>query len=260
MSGGAAVLEASAAIARLGLPVPRGGGDRRDREPAVGPLGQARRHRARHERRRRSRSSTRTPRAGSCSPTASPTPSSRAPSGWSTSPRSPGAIVTALRRTYAGLFGADDDWCAAVDRRRPARPASWCGGCRCTAEYAEAIEGRYADLVNAVETRKAGSIVAAEFLAHFTGDVPWAHLDIAGTAGTTRAAVRAARAARASACGCWWSWPQWPHGLRPLRRPRADPPHRPRLRRGRGRAGRRGAGPRRSASRTRSSPSSASSG
>src|SRR6478735_1871397 len=34
------------------------------------------------------------------------------------------------------------------------------------------------------------------------------------------------------------------HGLRPLRRPRADPPHRPRLRRGRGEAGRGGAGPR----------------
>ena len=34
------------------------------------------------------------------------------------------------------------------------------------------------------------------------------------------------------------------HGLRPLRRPRADPPHRPRLRRGRGEARRGGARPR----------------
>jgi leucyl aminopeptidase len=49
-------------------------------------------------------------------------------------------------------------------------------------EYAKAIEGRYADIANAVETRKAGSIVAAEFLKRFTGDVPWAHVDIAGTA------------------------------------------------------------------------------
>jgi len=32
------------------------------------------------------------------------------------------------------------------------------------------------------EARKAGSIVAAEFLRKFTGGVPWAHLDIAGTA------------------------------------------------------------------------------
>jgi leucyl aminopeptidase len=32
------------------------------------------------------------------------------------------------------------------------------------------------------EARKAGSIVAAEFLRKFTAGVPWAHLDIAGTA------------------------------------------------------------------------------
>ena len=38
----------------------------------------------------------------------------------------------------------------------------------------------YGDIVNAVEDRKAGAIVAAEFLKRFTGDVPWAHLDIAG--------------------------------------------------------------------------------
>jgi leucyl aminopeptidase len=39
--------------------------------------------------------------------------------------------------------------------------------------------------VNAVEDRKAGSIVAAEFLKRFTGGVPWAHVDIAGTAWDT---------------------------------------------------------------------------
>ena len=50
------------------------------------------------------------------------------------------------------------------------------------AEYAELIKGRYADIVNATEARKAGSITAAEFLQRFAGDVPWAHLDIAGTA------------------------------------------------------------------------------
>ena len=49
-------------------------------------------------------------------------------------------------------------------------------------EYAKAIEGKYADIANAVETRLAGSLVAAEFLKRFVGDVPWAHVDIAGTA------------------------------------------------------------------------------
>jgi leucyl aminopeptidase len=36
--------------------------------------------------------------------------------------------------------------------------------------------------MNVNEARKAGSVVAAQFLERFTGDVPWAHLDIAGTA------------------------------------------------------------------------------
>ena len=42
------------------------------------------------------------------------------------------------------------------------------------------IKGRYGDIMNAVEGRKAHSITAAAFLARFAGDVPWAHLDIAG--------------------------------------------------------------------------------
>ena len=57
-------------------------------------------------------------------------------------------------------------------------------------EYAELIKGKYADIVNAVENRKAGSVTAAEFLHRFVGDVPWAHLDIAGAAWDTGKAVR----------------------------------------------------------------------
>ena len=92
-----------------------------------------------------------------------------------------GAIVTSLGSTHAGLMGTDDDWCervaAAGSRtgeivwRLPLHP-----------EYAELIKGRYGDIVNAVENRKAGSITAAEFLKNFVGDVPWVHLDIAGVA------------------------------------------------------------------------------
>src|SRR2546430_2001335 len=92
-----------------------------------------------------------------------------------------GAIIVALGSTHAGLFANDDDWAGAVDSaarasgelvwRLPLHP-----------EYAELIEGRYADIVNATEARKASSITAAEFLKRFVGDVPWAHVDIAGTA------------------------------------------------------------------------------
>ena len=34
----------------------------------------------------------------------------------------------------------------------------------------------------APEVRKASSITAAEFLRNFVGDIPWVHMDIAGTA------------------------------------------------------------------------------
>ncbi len=92
-----------------------------------------------------------------------------------------GAILVALGSTHAGLMGSDDAWCEEVEAaarttgelvwRLPLHP-----------EYDEMIKGRYGDIVNAVEARKAGSITAAHFLGRFVGDVPWAHVDIAGTA------------------------------------------------------------------------------
>jgi leucyl aminopeptidase len=92
-----------------------------------------------------------------------------------------GAIVTTFGNTYAGLFGSDDDWCAQVEAAgRSSGELVW--RLPLHAEYAELIKSRYADLANAVEARKAGSITAAQFLKRFTGDVPWAHVDIAGTA------------------------------------------------------------------------------
>jgi leucyl aminopeptidase len=98
-----------------------------------------------------------------------------------------GAIVTTLGTTYAGLMGTDDDWCEAVSAagrrsgeilwRLPLHP-----------EYADLIKGRYGDILNAVENRRAASVTAAEFLKRFVGDTPWAHLDIAGTAWDTNKA------------------------------------------------------------------------
>jgi leucyl aminopeptidase len=93
-----------------------------------------------------------------------------------------GGIVTALGDAYAGMFANDDGWAAQVAAageltgervwRMPLDP-----------EYAHMIEGRYADIVNSTEARKATAITAAEFLHRFAGDeVPWAHLDIAGAA------------------------------------------------------------------------------
>jgi len=92
-----------------------------------------------------------------------------------------GAIVVALGSTHAGLFANDDAWAADVEAAaRTSGELVW--RLPLHAETAELIKGRYADIANATEVRKAGSITAAEFLKHFIGDVPWAHIDIAGTA------------------------------------------------------------------------------
>ncbi len=92
-----------------------------------------------------------------------------------------GAIVVALGSTYAGLLADDDDWAAAIEAAAAATGEKvW--RLPLDAEYDELIKGRFGDITNAPEGRKAGSITAAQFLARFTGDVPWAHLDIAGTA------------------------------------------------------------------------------
>ena len=67
-------------------------------------------------------------------------------------------------------------------RGRRGDRASASGGCRSTRSTTSLIKGRYADLQNVGEARKASSITAAAFLHRFAGDVPWAHLDIAGVA------------------------------------------------------------------------------
>jgi leucyl aminopeptidase len=83
--------------------------------------------------------------------------------------------------TYAGLISNDDDWAGAVERAATATgELAW--RLPLHDEFAELIKGKYGDIDNAPEGRKAGSITAAEFLRRFVGETPWAHLDIAGTA------------------------------------------------------------------------------
>ncbi len=92
-----------------------------------------------------------------------------------------GAIISALGNTHAGLFSGDDDWAAQVAAAGTATgEIVW--RMPLHADYAKALESDTADLMNVNEARKAGSSVAAQFLQRFTSDVPWAHLDIAGTA------------------------------------------------------------------------------
>jgi len=91
-----------------------------------------------------------------------------------------GAIIVALGHEHAGLFSNSDELAnrlasagLAVNEkvwRLPMGPA-----------YDKLIESRFADIKNS-GGRPAGSITAAQFLARFVNNVPWAHLDIASTA------------------------------------------------------------------------------
>ena len=90
-----------------------------------------------------------------------------------------GAIIVSLAHEYAGLFSNSDDLSEKLHAagqatgekvwRLPLGPA-----------YDKLIESKFADIKN-TGGRHGGSITAASFLQRFVNDVPWAHLDIAGT-------------------------------------------------------------------------------
>jgi leucyl aminopeptidase len=91
-----------------------------------------------------------------------------------------GACVVALGKTTSGLFG---------------RPASWVEHVRLASEragdrswpmplfddYKELLKSDIADFSN-TGGRAGGAISAAVFLKEFAGELPWVHMDIAGTA------------------------------------------------------------------------------
>ena len=92
-----------------------------------------------------------------------------------------GAVIIALGSTYAGLLSSDEALAGQVTAAGE-RSGEIVWRLPLHEEYDELIKGRYGDLDNAPEGRKAGTIVGAAFLSNFVGDTPWAHLDIAGSA------------------------------------------------------------------------------
>jgi leucyl aminopeptidase len=92
-----------------------------------------------------------------------------------------GAVVIALGSTYAGVIANDDYLAREVESagiatgeltwRLPLHP-----------EYTKLMKGTVADLSNLASKREAGTATAGAFLAEFVGETPWAHVDIAGTA------------------------------------------------------------------------------
>jgi leucyl aminopeptidase len=111
-----------------------------------------------------------------------------------------GACVVALGRAASGLFGQPEQWVEVV-RETANRAGDRCWPLPLYEEYREQLKSEIADMAN-VGGRPAGACTAAMFLREFVGDLPWAHLDVAGTAwaedakpwqpkGATGVAVRA---------------------------------------------------------------------
>ncbi len=91
-----------------------------------------------------------------------------------------GACVVALGHVSSGVFVRPDDWGTAV-RRASERAGEPLWPLPVGAEYRELLRSDMADLVNSAG-RAGGACTAAAFLEAFTGGLPWAHVDIAGTA------------------------------------------------------------------------------
>jgi len=91
-----------------------------------------------------------------------------------------GACVVALGKTTSGLFGTPDAWVEAV-RRASDRAGDRTWPMPVFDDYKELFKSEIADFANS-GGRSAGAITGALFIEEFTGGLPWAHLDIAGTA------------------------------------------------------------------------------
>ncbi|MDO8671504.1 MAG: leucyl aminopeptidase [Dehalococcoidia bacterium] len=95
-----------------------------------------------------------------------------------------GGIVTALGNSITGIFSKHQDLADKISRAgTQAGEKMW--QLPLYEEYNEAIKGDYADLKNS-GGRAANSITAALFLSNFVEDVPWLHMDIAGTVRTDK--------------------------------------------------------------------------
>jgi leucyl aminopeptidase len=92
-----------------------------------------------------------------------------------------GSVLVALGSTYAGLISNDDELAERISAAGE-RSGEIVWRLPMHEEYDELVKGAYADLDNAPEGRKAGTIVGATFLSNFVGETPWAHLDIAASA------------------------------------------------------------------------------
>jgi leucyl aminopeptidase len=91
-----------------------------------------------------------------------------------------GAAVVALGKVTSAIFGQPDPWVDLV-RRTVEEAGDRCWPMPLYDDYADQLRSEIADMLN-TGGRPAGACTAAMFLKEFAGGLPWAHLDVAGTA------------------------------------------------------------------------------
>jgi leucyl aminopeptidase len=92
-----------------------------------------------------------------------------------------GAIVVALANVNAGVFGSDQAFTEKLlASSKAAGEKMW--QMPIDEDYREFIKGSVGDIQNIGSGKGGGAITGAMFIKEFTGDTPWIHLDIAGTA------------------------------------------------------------------------------
>ena len=180
MSGGAAVIEAVAAIAAAAAAGRLLAVVGATENLPSGPRGQARRHR--HGRQRQDDRGQQHRRRGPAGARRLPLPCGRRGRRADRRPRD--AHWRRDRRARLDLRGADEPTTTSWPRGLAAaeRTGEIVWRLPLHEEYEELIKGTYGDLDNAPERARRARSSAAAFLSNFVGDTPWAHLDIAGSA------------------------------------------------------------------------------
>ncbi|HLB40259.1 MAG TPA: M17 family metallopeptidase, partial [Candidatus Babeliales bacterium] len=93
-----------------------------------------------------------------------------------------GACAYSLGPFFSGLFSEHEELAARV-MAAAEKSGDFVWRLPLTDDYKVAVKAKVADLCNiGAKQYQAGATTAACFLQHFVGDVPWVHLDIAGTA------------------------------------------------------------------------------
>jgi leucyl aminopeptidase len=92
-----------------------------------------------------------------------------------------GAMELALGDLYAGVFSNDDEWRESIVAAGEASgDHAWPWPMH--PRYRRYVDSAFADIKNSSDLRQGSPVLAAAFLEEFAGEGPWAHADIAGPA------------------------------------------------------------------------------